>query len=234
MSYGVTASLLEEVLPIQIRASTVRSTAMKVATRLEQELPEEAYMFVEGRQNMLKRLPRPDLPLTVGLDGGYVHAREGDNRKAGWFEVIVGKRMQAEQPSKRFGYVSTYDTKPKRRLHKMLKEQGLQMNQVITFLTDGGDTVRELPFYLSPCSEHVLDWFHIAMKITVMTQYANGLLKNDYPAFLDKIDRIKWYLWHGNVCRSLDELETLNEELYSWSKESVGTQETKQNKSAAL
>lgn len=84
MSYGVTASILEEVFPIKISASTICSTAMKVATRLEQELPEEAYMFVEGCQNMWDSLPRPDLPLTVGLDGGYVHAREGDDRKAGW------------------------------------------------------------------------------------------------------------------------------------------------------
>lgn len=40
---------------------------------------------------MCDKLPRPDLPLTVGLDGGYVHAREGEDRKAGCFEVVVGK-----------------------------------------------------------------------------------------------------------------------------------------------
>jgi hypothetical protein len=104
------------------------------------------------------------------------------------------------------------------------------MNQAITFLTDGGDTVRELPFYLSPRSEHILDWFHIAMKITVMMQTAKGLLQEEYPVFLDKIERIKWFLWHGNVFRALDDLETLNEELYTWSEESVSTKETKQNK----
>jgi putative protein kinase ArgK-like GTPase of G3E family len=67
-----------------------------------------------------------------------------------------------------------------------------------------------------------------------MTQNAKGILQNEYPAFLDKIDRIKWYLWHGNVFRALDELEALNEELYSWSEEAVGTQETKQNKKNKL
>ena len=44
MSYGVTASLLEEVFPIQITSSTVCDTAMKVSARLEQELPEEKYV----------------------------------------------------------------------------------------------------------------------------------------------------------------------------------------------
>ena len=40
----------------------------------------------------------------------------------------------------------------------MLQGQGLQMNQEITFLTDGGDSVRELAERMSPCAEHILDW----------------------------------------------------------------------------
>lgn len=59
MSYGVMASLLEEVFPIKIRASTIGSTAMKVANRLEQELSEEAHMFVERSQNMWDRIYDP-------------------------------------------------------------------------------------------------------------------------------------------------------------------------------
>ena len=35
-----------------------------------------------------------------------------------------------------------------RRLFEVLKAQGLQMNQQVVFLTDGGDTVRELPAVL--------------------------------------------------------------------------------------
>lgn len=38
-------------------------------------------------------MPNPDESLTISIDGGYVHAREAENRKAGWFEVIVGKSM---------------------------------------------------------------------------------------------------------------------------------------------
>ena len=35
------------------------------------------------------------------------------------------------------------------------------MNQQIEFLSDGGETVRDLQLYLSPEAEHLLDWFHI-------------------------------------------------------------------------
>ena len=44
------------------------------------------------------------------------------------------------------------------------------MNQQVTFLSDGGDNVRELQLYLNPQAEHLLDWFHITMRITVMKQ----------------------------------------------------------------
>jgi hypothetical protein len=38
------------------------------------------------------------------------------------------------------------------------------------------DDVRELPLYLSPESEHWLDWFHVAMRLRVMGQMAKGLV----------------------------------------------------------
>ena len=102
-------------------------------------------MFAEGCQRDWDELPRPDLPLTVGLDGGYVHSSQQRSRRNGWFEVIAGKSMPTHGLDKCFGFVQTHDTKPKRRLFEVLKSQGMQMNQQVTFLTDGGEDVRDLP-----------------------------------------------------------------------------------------
>ncbi len=41
----------------------------------------------------------------------------------------------------------------------MLKSQGLQANQDVIFLTDGGEEVRSLTELVTPEAEHVLDWF---------------------------------------------------------------------------
>ncbi|MBI2501781.1 MAG: hypothetical protein HYW07_00915 [Candidatus Latescibacteria bacterium] len=147
-------------LPIHLNVATVLRNLHQAAEQLEGELGEEQDIFIEGCQRDWAGLPDPDPPLTVGIDGGYVHGRDGDNRKAGSFEVIAGKSMMAEGPAKCFAFVNGYDQKPKRRLFEMLTAQGLQMNQAITFLSDGGDTVRELQLYLSPQAEHLLDWFH--------------------------------------------------------------------------
>jgi hypothetical protein len=75
------------------------------------------------------------------------------------------------------------------------------------------DTVRQLQWYLSPQAEHLLDWLHVSMRITVMTQMAKGLESKDLaiqPGVLKELERSKWYLWHGNVYEagiSIDILE---------------------------
>ncbi len=208
MSYGLTVDLLEEVLPLHASiASTLRNTH-KIAKKIESELGDEQFVFIEGCERDWEGLPTPDEPLTVGIDGGYVHARNGDNRKAGWFEVIVGKSMKGQGDCRRFGFVNGYDKKPKRRLFDMLKSQGLQMNQAITFLSDGGDVVRNLQLYMSPQAEHLLDWFHVTMRLTVMKQMAKGL-SNQFPDLENDLERVKWYLWHGNVFRTLQVLDDI-------------------------
>ncbi len=168
------------------------------------------WAFIEGCEREWEELPAPESPLTVGIDGGFVHARDGDNRKAGWFEVIVGKSMSDQRDFKRFGFVRTYDEKSKRRLFETLKNQGFQFNQQITFLSDGGESVRDLQLYMSPQAEHVLDWFHVTMRITTMKQMAKGLtIYKEFETLEKKLDRIKWFLWHGNVCKALQALDDM-------------------------
>jgi hypothetical protein len=173
-------------------------------------------MYIEGCQRDWEKLPRPDKRITVGIDGGFVRGLEGKSRGEGHFEVIAGKSI-ADANSKCFAYVSTYDKKPKRRLYEVLKSQGMQLNQQVTFLSDGAENVRTLQYDLNPQAEYILDWFHIAMRLTVMRQMARGLPPPDVPNERDDakkyLRRIKWYLWHGNVYRALQAIDDLMFEL---------------------
>jgi hypothetical protein len=56
----------------------------------------------------------------------------------------------------------------------VLQSQGLQMNHNITFLSDGDDTLRKLQWEMSPKATHLLDWFHLTMKLTVLDQFGKG------------------------------------------------------------
>ena len=229
VSYGLTVQALTDFLPVDeaLSVSTVRTNALVVAQRCEAELGEEQMFFIEGCPRDWGSLPIPDGPITVGIDGGYV--RDWDEKKR-QFEVIVGKSILAftredeeDVPSsKGFGFVQTVDLKPKRRLFELLQSQGLQMNQQLTFLSDGGDTVRDLQLYLSPEAEHLLDWFHVAMRLTVMQQTAKGLPdkirddEEDYPLrdpVVRELDRLKWFLWHGNVYKALQVVQLVEMDL---------------------
>lgn len=108
MSYGRTAELLEEVFPLEKRISTavLSGHVQQVAIRVDSELGDEQSSFIEGCPQEWDKLPEPGEPLVMGIDGGYVHARDGENRKAGSFEIIVGKSMVGEQLPKRFGFVN--------------------------------------------------------------------------------------------------------------------------------
>src|SRR5258708_24277300 len=131
-----------------------------VGDRMEAELREEKWHFIDGCQREWDMLPPPRAPLIVGLDGGFIHSKDQKSRGEGWFEVIAGKSMPEEGAAKCFAYVQSYDTKPKRRLFELMKSQGLQANQQVIFLSDGAGDVREFPVYLSPKPDHRLHSFH--------------------------------------------------------------------------
>jgi hypothetical protein len=68
---------------------------------------------------------------------------------------------------------------------------------------------------LNPQAEHLLDWFHVTMRLTVITQTAKGLpemvgeTEDQHPLrseVLKTIESIKWYLWHGNVFQVTSEI----------------------------
>ena len=94
ISYGLTVDLLAEVLPTggEINVAGVYRNVQRVAERMESELGEEKGCFIEGCQRDWDALPPPGPPITVGLDGAFVHAKGQKSRGEGWFEVIVPAR----------------------------------------------------------------------------------------------------------------------------------------------
>jgi hypothetical protein len=213
VSYGLSLDALQDFLPLDLTldVKTVRYDTLKVAKRLEAELGDEHPCFIDGSPSNWVLLPQPEGAFTVGIDGGYV--RNWFDKQHN-FEVIVGKSVlsfgedeDAKSPShKRLGFVQTLDTKPKRRLYEVLQSQGLQMNQEITFLSDGDDTLRKLQLEMSPMATHLLDWFHLTMRLTVLDQYGKGLVQCEAvlgEAIRNQIERLKWSLWHGQSTKRL-------------------------------
>jgi len=213
------ADLLKEVLPVgeSTNHETIREHLQAIAERMEAELGEERPCdpFVRP-ENTEDEQPLPDGPMTVGIEGGYVRAAH----KEGWFEVIAGRSVvafrrsenDAVPPAKCFGFVQTYDQKPRRRLWEVMKSQGMQENQQVVFMSDGGEDVRRVQAYLHPNSEHLIDWFHITMRLTVLQQQTKALQEERLQtgaAASKQVQSIKNLLWHGNAEEALERLADL-------------------------
>ena len=147
VSYGMTADLLKDVLPIgsTADASTIRRHLHKVAARHEADLGSEQPGGLDG--GPVNGQPLPQAAVIVGIDGGYV--RNWHDKKHN-FEVVVGKSMAAGRDDRYFGLVRSQDEQPGRRFREVLRSQGLPVTQPVTMLTDGGDSVRGLAGELSP------------------------------------------------------------------------------------
>ena len=136
-------------------------------------------------------------PGVVGIDGGYLRHWE---HKQTHFVAIVGKSIPSRGEARCFGFVQSQDTWPRRRLGAILRAQGLRSGPKLAFLSDGEDNIRSLQWHLSPRAQHLLDWFHLAMRLQRLRQFLVGLTHLD-PAvgtqMQTALERTKWSLWHG-------------------------------------
>jgi hypothetical protein len=215
ISFGMTAALLRDVLPVAgtTNSETVRQHLHKVATRQDADLSTGQPDLMDDGPAAGQASPITREAVIVGIDGGYLRNWHDKQKK---FEVIVGKSMAEDRDDRHFGLVRSQDAAPKRRFCEVLRRQGLPADQPVTVLTDGGDSVCALVSDLPAGSEHYLDWFHVAMRLTGLGQDAKGLAHHnpiEATALQDRLERIKWRLWHGDADEALMSVRGLAEDV---------------------
>ena len=97
-----------------------------------------------------------------------------------------------------------------------MKSQGMQENQQVVFMSDGGENVRRVQEYLHPFSEHLIDWFHVTMRLTVLRQQTKALQEERLETGAEvskRLESVKHLLWHGNTEEALERLGDLLMEL---------------------
>jgi hypothetical protein len=161
LSYGVSARILGSVLPPE-RAMSITTWKRHVA-RIGGRLDHEAHGRLSSRPALNEfGLPKRNPLRAVGIDGGYVKAADAPSRQEGWFEIMVGKSLPRTGTGQVFAFVHRLEPKPTDRMERFLAEQGVFPAQPTTFLSDGGDTVRQAQSEFREFGEPILDWFHVA------------------------------------------------------------------------
>jgi len=214
MSYTAAGALLGRLVPLGrvVHGNEARRHVHKIGERLDAELVDNEDCLITIPPWV--SLPVPEMPLVVTIDGGYVHSSEQTSRRDDWFQAVCGTVTRHDGRVRRFGFVPNVDTHPRRRIHETLLAQGMQPNQLVTFVSDGAPDLAGWTDLMNTNADYVLDWFHIAMRFTVLANTMKGLRFD--PEFVDEPDDVhglidglhrdvtsaKWYLWHGNYHRA--------------------------------
>ena len=89
-----------------------------------------------------------------------------------------------------------------------LQSEGYAGHGEVTVLSDGAEIMKRLPKALPQPTAHIIDWFHIAMKIQPLQQIADHVVRwhdagNSEMAHVDAdVRSLKWKLWHGQTNRA--------------------------------
>src|SRR5208283_5828108 len=115
-------------------------------------------------------------------------------------------------------YFATADTSKRElrsRTLQALQHEGYAGRGEVTVISDGAEIMKRLPRALPKPAAHILDWFHIAMKIQPLQQMADHIVRtgasgSGYAISIgDDIRSVKWKLWHGQTDRAIDRLEKI-------------------------
>ncbi len=203
-SFREAARILEALLPASpANHESVRTRTHAVALRLEaadrQAAAEVAATGAGPGKATAVDASRP----IVMLDGAYVRAVPGHRTRT--FEAICGKVEREGHASRRFALVRSVAERPDVLLRAALLDQGWREDEVVTAISDGDPA---LPALVRSATggpvEHVLDWFHLSMRVRHVEQALLGLsaLEATRQAPLDHaqadVERLRHLLWNGD------------------------------------
>ena len=127
------------------------------------------------------------------------------------FEVLLAQVNNDDEKQVVFASVPAEATSQTRQLRGVLHGLGATPETRVTILSDGADGPRSLGEAASPGpTHHVLDWFHLAMRVQQVAQAAKSWPEATEPdrqagaRLAETVERIRWRLWHGQVRRALD------------------------------
>jgi hypothetical protein len=203
-SFREAARILAALLPASAtNHASVRHRTHALALRIEatdrQAAAEAA--TVQGGPGKAARVDasRP----IVMLDGAHVRAVPGHQTRT--FEVVCGKVEREGCLSRRFALVRRVAERPHALLRAALLDQGWREGEPVTAISDGDPALPALVHSAAKVPvEHILDWFHLSMRVRHVEQALLGLYALDptHRAPLDRarvdVERLRHLLWNGH------------------------------------
>jgi hypothetical protein len=222
LPYRQAASVLAEFLPVEPTEThvTVRKRTIKIGGLLDDQLVEEARRArseTTERRQLEMQLPgdrRKEFVISIDT----AHIRGADPNMARNFEIVVarcGRGGRGDVGGRYFVTSNTDQSEIRDRSLQALRSEGYCGLGDVTVISDGAEILKRLPRAMPTPTKHIIDWFHIAMKVQPMQEIADHLVRSwsELVEALPTIDRdiraVKWRLWHGRVDRAIRDLERI-------------------------
>jgi hypothetical protein len=182
--YRKAAEAIAEFLPVKPTESfvTLRHRPLVFGRRLDEKARKrdwfEPPLSVDRRQMELPLPNDPDREFVVSIDTAHVRASRGEARRN--FEIVVGRCGRGGRGSHPGRYFTTVDTSKRElqiRTLQALQSEGYAGRGEVTVLSDGAEVMKRLPRALPQPTAHIIDWFHIAMKIQPLQQIADHVVR---------------------------------------------------------
>ena len=201
LPYRRARTLLSEFPPLADvpAVETTRRRTMRVGARLEK-------LAVAGQP------PTPEAnarAVALSIDGGHVRSVRSYQVRS--FEVMLAQVSNDDGQQVVFASMPAEADRQREQSRGVLHGLGATPATPVTILSDGAEGPRSLD--AATCvgpTHHVLDWFHLSMRIQHVAQAASSWpdgSDDDREAgarLTETIERIRWRLWHGQVERSLN------------------------------
>lgn len=183
--------------------------------RIRRNVSSVAKIVVEQKLQPRKEAPKHKAAkeLIIVVDGGHLKSKNTNSRS---FEAMIATVFSPENYRKidkhhneitnKTSVSSALDDKQKtikQLVVNACRAEGSNAQVTeFTCLTDGANNCWSITNHLkSSCKSlvNILDWFHITKRCTVINNRLSNKLR-------DEFEKVKWFLWHGNVEKALTRL----------------------------
>jgi hypothetical protein len=191
MPYRKAADVLAEFLPIPSTESfmTLRHRTMKLGERLDEKARQREWFeppsSSEHKQAELGLPNDPEREFVVSIDTAHVRC---------------GRGRRGSPPGHYFATADMSKRELRSRAPQALQQEGFVGRGEVTVISDGTEIMKRLPKALPKPTAHIIDWFHIAMKIQPMQQIADHIVRcrdewtNAAVVLDEEIRALKWKL----------------------------------------
>ncbi len=194
MSYRTAAKLIAELFPLAAgrHPSTVQQHVLRQADRLARTVAQ----------------PRPEVPeaaasIDLGLDTTFIRSCAVDGPRH--HEVLIGVGINDRGQEATIGGVIAAVEQPHRLIGTALRSLDRGPATEVTAFTDGDKLLRQLLKQAGIEVSPILDWQHLARRVQVTKQAAQGLRARTNaehrarPMIVQTLESLHWTLWYGQI-----------------------------------